>query len=111
MQTFVETYNQIEGFHRWPDAPKALAYLASRHRHLFVVRCSFLVEHEDRAIEINQMQNRIENYLRLKYGAPMELKNMSCEMLAHDLMEWGELDGITKVTVLEDNYGGATLTR
>jgi len=111
MKIYVETYNQVEGFHKWPEAPKTCQYLAHRHRHLFVISCSFAVTDENRELEINTMQNKVEDYLRLQYGTPMELGPMSCEMLAHELMGWGEQYHLEKVTVLEDNYGGATLSR
>ncbi|MBQ0154167.1 MAG: hypothetical protein KBS70_05220 [Bacteroidales bacterium] len=109
MRCFVETYNQIEGFHKWENAPKECAYLRNRHRHLFVIRCSFDVQDEDREIEINMRQNEIESFLRLQFGIPMELGGRSCEHLAHLLME--RYSNLCKVTVLEDNYGGATSTR
>lgn len=108
MKIYVNTYNCIEGFHRWEDAKGSMSYLASRHRHLFVIRASFEVSHGDREIEINDMQNKIENYLHLKYGSPCEFKGMSCEHIAQELMEKFNM---TMCKVLEDGYGGATLTR
>lgn len=112
MQTFVETYNQIEGFHCWPGAPESMAYLANRHRHMFVIRCRYLVEHDDRAIEINKTQRCIEATMRELYGIPMELGAMSCEMLAREIIKRDAFGNpCVQVTVLEDGYGGATLTR
>lgn len=107
----VNTYNSIEGFHYWKEASGEVKYLSARHRHIFVIRCSFLVEHEDRQIEINTQQNKIENYLRAAYGSPCEFKGMSCEMIAQQLMERFVKDNIIECQVLEDGYGGATLTR
>lgn len=108
MNIFVNTYNVVEGFHRWDGAKGAMSYLASRHRHLFVIRGSFKVSHGDREIEINEMQNKIENYLHLKYGKPCEFKGMSCEHIATELIEKFSMESCQ---VLEDGYGGATLTR
>lgn len=108
MNIFVNTYNVVEGFHRWDGAKGAMSYLASRHRHLFVICGSFKVSHGDREIEINEMQNKIENYLHLKYGKPCEFKGMSCEHIATELKEKFSMESCQ---VLEDGYGGSTLTR
>lgn len=79
---------------------------------MFVIRCRYLVEHDNRAIEINLTQNLIEKTLRNLYGIPMELGSMSCEMLARELIKYDVFGNpCVQVTVLEDGYGGATLTR
>ncbi|MBQ0035113.1 MAG: hypothetical protein KBS77_07445 [Bacteroidales bacterium] len=109
MNIFVNTYNIIEGFHRWADAPDDCAYLRARHRHMFTIRCAFKVTDENREIEINKCQNEIESFLGNLFGIPMELGGMSCEHLAHVLMN--EYGNLSEVTILEDNYGGATLSR
>lgn len=111
MNIKVNTFNAVEGFHRWEGAPSYVEYLASRHRHIFEVRCSFLVGHEDRQIEINSMQNQIDAYLFNSYGNPCEFNGMSCEMIARELMEAFAEDNMIECQVLEDGYGGATLTR
>ena len=108
MKIYVNTYNSIEGFHCWTEAKGSMSYLAARHRHLFIIRSDIEVTHGDREIEINDMQNKIENYLHLKYGKPCEFKGMSCEHIAMELMEKFSM---YSCQVLEDNYGGATLTR
>lgn len=107
----VNTFNAIEGFHYWEGATPDVAYLASRHRHIFEIRCSFAVTHEDRQIEINMQQNKIERYLHELYGTPCEFKGMSCEMIAAQLMTHFRGENIVECQVLEDGYGGATLTR
>lgn len=107
MNRFIETYNSIEGFHRYPNAPSFCKYLSLIHRHVFVIRCKFKVSHNEREIEINHMQLKIGEYLRLKYGYPCQFGDMSCESIAEDLINHF---GASAVTVLEDNYGGATLT-
>ena len=109
MKRLIVTYNQIEGFHRYPDAPDFCAYLKERHRHLFVIRCSFIVTHNEREIEINQRQRDIESFLQTNYGKPCEFGGMSCESIAEILLM--EFPCIDSVTVLEDGYGGATLSR
>lgn len=108
MKRYVLTHNYIEGFHRYPDAPEFCEYLSKRHRHIFVVKCAFEVSHNGREIEINEQQHTIESYLHKKYGSPCEFGDMSCESIAQLVMEQF---GAYSVTVLEDNYGGATLTQ
>lgn len=105
----VNTYNTIEGFHQYPDAPAFCDYLAARHRHIFVVRCSFVVTHNNREIEINTKQGEIKTFLCENFGEPCEFGNMSCEDIADDLMH--AFADMNECCVLEDGYGGATLTR
>lgn len=108
MNRSVDTYNSVVGFHRYPTAPQFCLYLAARHRHNFVIRASFAVEHNNRQVEINEQQNKIEEYLCGKYGKPCEFGDKSCEDIAEELLEHF---GACKVQVLEDDYGGATITR
>lgn len=108
MAKFVDTYNSVVGFHRYPTAPQFCLYLAARHRHVFVVRCSFEVRHNNRQVEINEQQNKIEIYLCKKYGKPCEFGDMSCEDIAEELLMHF---GASKVQVSEDDYGGATITK
>lgn len=108
MKREVLTYNEVIGFHNYPDAPKWCSYLGHRHRHVFVIRCRFEVSHNEREIEINEQQLQIDNFLHLKYGSPCEFKGMSCESIAEVLIEQFKC---TQVEVLEDGYGGAALTR
>lgn len=111
LKIYVETYNLIEGFHHWLTAPYEYAYLRQEHRHMFEIRCRFEVSKEDRQIEINYMQYKIALALQKEFGSPMQLDSRSCEHLAHWLLEHFAWDGMVQATVLEDGYGGATLSR
>ena len=95
---FVETYNLVEGYHKWAAAPSAYAYLRKVYK-------------EDRDLEINDLQTKIAEALIMEFGAPMQLENRSCEHLAHWLLEEFADMGMVQATVLEDGYGGATLSR
>ena len=108
---FVETYNLVEGYHKWAAAPSAYAYLRNMHRHMFEIRCRFKVHKEDRDLEINDLQTKIAEALIMEFGVPMQLENRSCEHLAHWLLEEFADMGMVQATVLEDGYGGATLSR
>lgn len=109
MRAYVDTYNQVEGFHQYPNAPKFCAYLGERHRHMFVIRCKFSVEGWNREIEINHQQQEIEARLKKEFGSPCEFRDMSCEMIAAFLLR--EFPAMVEAQVLEDGYGGSTLTR
>ncbi len=105
----VITYNQVEGFHYYPGAQEFCSYLAGRHRHMFVIRCRFKVSHNDREIEINDMQLHIRNLLRDEFGSPCEFNSLSCESIAQYILN--HFPAMSCCEVLEDNYGGAALTR
>lgn len=111
MKMEVVTYNAIEGFHAYKDAPEFCSYLRDRHRHIFVIRCKFCVSHNDRQIEINRQQRLIETALTANYGNPCEFGNLSCEDIAQWILGKFESENITAAEVLEDGYGGASLTR
>ena len=82
MKRKVLTYNAIEGFHRYPNAPEFCAYLSARHRHIFVIRCEFEVSHNEREIEINEQQHVIEKMLTKRFGSPCEFGDLYCETIA-----------------------------
>ena len=109
MKRKVLTYNAIEGFHRYPNAPEFCAYLSARHRHIFVIRCEFEVSHNEREIEINEQQHVIEKMLAKRFGTPCEFDDMSCETIAELIMK--EYKSCAKAEVKEDDYGGASLSR
>lgn len=109
MKRYVDTYNVVEGFHYYPGAPEFCAYLSARHRHLFVIRCKFEVTHNDREIEINDAQHQIAAKLHEYYGTPCEFCSLSCESIAQFLLN--NFESMVECQVLEDGYGGATLTR
>lgn len=109
MKRKVLTYNAIEGFHCYPNAPEFCAYLSARHRHIFVIRCEFEVSHNEREIEINEQQHVIEKMLTKRFGSPCEFGDMSCETIAELIMK--EYKSCIKAEVKEDDYGGASLSR
>lgn len=108
MKRLVITHNVIEGFHNYPEAPDFCDYLRSRHRHNFVVECHFEVSNNDREIEINQQQLEISAFFE-EFGRPAEFGSMSCESIAESILE--RFENAVYCKVLEDNYGGAALSR
>ena len=109
MKIYVCTHNLIEGFHNYPDAPDFCNYLRVRHRHIFVIECKFVVEDKNREIEINCMQGILHDYLTGKYGVPCEFGTMSCEMIAHDLLQ--NFIQMRECSVREDGFGGALIVK
>lgn len=115
MKRQIVTYNAIEGFHCWPNAETDCRYLSFRHRHIFVIHCWFNVTHNERQIEIIKQQHEIENYLRDLFpnqqgdGNCCDFGGNSCESIAEIILN--KFTEAEKVEVLEDGYGGSTLTR
>lgn len=104
------TYNEIIGSHCYKDAPEKYKYLRNLHRHVFTIRCKFEVSHENREIEINDMQEIIQDTINRAFGmcsdkgAGINFRGMSCEHIA----KWclNQFDCI-ECEVLEDGFGGA----
>lgn len=109
MTRTIITHNEIIGFHCYPQAPEWCSYLKNKHRHVFVIECHFTVSHNEREIEINEQQKQISQIFLNAFGSPCEFGDMSCESIA----EWilNAFVNATEVKVLEDGYGGASLTR
>ncbi|MDD6128227.1 MAG: hypothetical protein PUB60_08775 [Veillonellaceae bacterium] len=103
----MQTYNALEGFHKWSKAPTDIAFLRDRHRHIFEIRCKFKVDHADRALEIIQTQHLIESFLTERFGRPCEFGERSCEAIAELLSRTFDA---CEVSVLEDGFGGGLYT-
>lgn len=104
LNTTVETYNEIIGYHCWKNAPDEVAFLRNPHRHRFEIRCWFEVSDDDREIEIFMQERKIKTFLVGKFGEEMNLGYLSCEMLAKMLIN--EFKCVS-CQVLEDGKGGA----
>lgn len=115
--TRVLTLNEFDGVHRWQSCPATAPhnYLALVHRHRFTVECEFVVDGEDRALEIFELEDRVEKFIHAQYppfaNSPDTLLDVgarSCEMVAHEIC-----DGVDAVacTVREDGRGGARYVR
>ena len=74
---------QRSGFHRYPDAPNDVKYLAAVHRHLFHFKVSIEVFHDDREVEFHQFLRWLEGL----YNNTLVLDYRSCEMIADELAE------------------------
>lgn len=105
---------QLEGFHKWDQAPNEVDFLRERHRHMFHFKVEKEVAHDDRDIEIILFKRKVETYLIKKYGRRhessiawwLELDSQSCEMLAREILEHFDC---VRVEVLEDGENGAVI--
>lgn len=67
-------------FHRWPQATGKREYLRSLHRHLFHIKVSTTVQHDDREIEFHDLLEMA----KVEF-VKMDVKDMSCEAMARAL--------------------------
>lgn len=99
---------QREGFHCWPEAPQAVAFLRNPHRHMFYFEVWIEQRHDDRDIEYIGFKHYMD---KLAQDILRDLgDSKSCEMIARSMKEQIEktyLDRHVKVKVLEDNENGA----
>lgn len=96
----------IPGYHMWRSAPQEFSYLASRHRHTWVIRAHKSVSDPDREIECNKLADDIHRHLVETYGFPCEFGGMSCESIGDELMS---KFGLSMCEVLEDGRNGAVV--
>ncbi|GAB3837431.1 hypothetical protein GCM10028799_76560 [Kribbella italica] len=104
--TQIWVHERLPGFHRWPEAPARLAFLADRHRHVFDVRVFVRVGHADRDVEFFALAEDVRKW----WGAgERECGNASCEALAHQLGDHLISSGlaVSSVQVAVDGEGGA----
>lgn len=96
MKTFITVTNQVEGIHRYENAPVEVEFLRNDHRHMFYIKSKIQVFNEDRELEFIMVKHLINKYLmnRTDHQYCYHLGNNSCEMIANDIYK-----------LLQDNYG------
>lgn len=99
MKTAIVITCRFEGFHNWPGAAGAFAYLKNTHRHIFHVTAEKTVSHADRDIEIIEFKRTIEQYCMENFYSGTK----SCESMAGEILDFFKLDSCT---VLEDGENG-----
>jgi hypothetical protein len=100
---------RVEGIHCWADCPlEQVKYLRDPHRHVFWIKATKAVTHDDRDVEIIMFKEKIATSLSMAYyDHSLRCCNFgtkSCEMLAKELLENYYLDSCE---VLEDGENGA----
>lgn len=115
-KTVVRSKFQVEGFHRWPNAPEDVKYLRDDHRHMFHVEVLVEVTHHDRDVEIITLKHKAKKIFELfgfyhqGYSA-LYFGTLSCEMLALALGTELNRQGLNVmlVNVLEDGENGGSV--
>jgi len=112
---------QFEGRHRWAKAPKDTdeAFLRNMHRHMFRVKVSVQVFHNDRDIEFFQLKHFVDNIIFNAFICKQDTKVGigSCEMIAEVILNRlfedlhkRFLNRNISVEVSEDGENGAIVT-
>jgi len=107
MKTVVELQFEIEGFHQYPNAPYHVEFLSHNHRHTFIIKCGYLVNDLNREKEIFICRDIVKDYITEGYGNPCQFNNMSCEMIAKEILEYGQPEQMIWCEVWEEKTGGA----
>lgn len=107
-QIAVYCKTRFEGQHHWYDAPLPVKFLRTPHRHVFHVKLTVKVSHNDRDIEFILMKRALENYIE------EEIRHLdrSCEQYASLIAKWAVLkyNHPATVDVSEDGENGATVS-
>lgn len=98
---------QKEGFHYWEDAPKEVAFLRNKHRHIFSITVYIQQQHNERDVEFFILKHWLEKNI-LPIDGPE-----SCETIATRIKKQVEYFFINKrkikVQVMEDGENGALI--
>ena len=103
---------QKEGIHKYPAAKDlpGVEFLQYPHRHLFHFYVTLEVNHNDRDVEFILFKRELESLFET--GA-MQAYNMSCEMMAEEVLGYIETEypgRVVQVEVFEDDENGAILS-
>lgn len=99
------------GFHNWPGAPDAYAYLRSKHRHEFHCKVEIAVGGSNREVEFCHFKDVAHGEFIKLCTADGDFGSRSCEMIADDLraallhLHYR----VSAVEVSEDGENGAVL--
>jgi hypothetical protein len=103
----------VDGFHHWPGAPGAVAYLRDMHRHRFRFRVEAEVGHDNRDVEFHILAHHLTLHLQTLYRRNLDgvylFGERSCETLARGVLS--ALPGVAAVEVWEDEDFGARVSR
>ena len=84
----------VDGCHNFPKAAELfpeVAFLASRHRHMFHFTVACKVTHSDRDKEFIMLKRDVIDYINKQYynnyTRTCEFGSKSCEMLAQEVLE------------------------
>lgn len=108
-QIFVRTI--LEALHEWKDAPEEVYFLRNTHRHLFHIKVTWNVDHNDRDKEFFIMQDKLQSFLNSFYWIQEDGYHhvQSCEQVCEDVLT--AFKDAVSCEVSEDGENWAILTR
>lgn len=108
--TYVWITTTFKAIHAWPECPiNEVSFLRHKHRHLFKVKVTCKVLHNDRDVEFFVLQNAVDKFIEDNWQKE-DLGSMSCENLAETLLthlRCRENRNVVCVEVSEDGENGA----
>ena len=115
MRRSIVVTNNFKGYHKYEQAPENVAFLRTQHRHVFNMKTTIEVFHNERDIEFFQLQDELENFVKFFYNRPWEkyvdgIYIGSCESLAEKVINYLHEKypkRHARVEVWEDNENGA----
>lgn len=105
MKRHIYITTKIEGFHKYENAPDEVWYLRNTHRHLFGVKATIEVYHEDRELEFIMIKHQVDEMLKDILASSED--GVSCETIAEELykrLKW--FHGTTRAIQIEVNEDG-----
>lgn len=102
MKTAIWVSTTFPAYHAWLAAPESTAFLRSYHRHLFHVKLTVEVEHNDREVEFFDLLTQLDTFITKNYRERSMTK--SCEEIAGELVVHFHA---LSVEVSEDGENGA----
>jgi len=110
MTNFIFVTAQKEMLHKYPRAPKPVAFLRNLHRHIFHFKVSIQVFHNDRELEFIIFKNNILTWMREVLNPNMDA--CSCEMISDliaDKIKTQYPKRHIKIEVSEDGENGVLM--
>lgn len=115
MTTSIIVTFDIEGMHNFPNASQIFPevyFLENKHRHTFNFKLEKQVYHDNRDVEFIMFKRDVIEFINEKYYSNIQrthdFENMSCEMIAKELLISFDL---LSVEVWEDNENGARVQK
>jgi hypothetical protein len=98
---------RFEGIHQYTDAPEEVSFLRYPHRHIFHVRITIEVFHNERDLEFIMVKREVGKFINGNYNIS---SGKSCETMAEELYHhirklYGQNRRVS-VEVNEDNENG-----
>lgn len=103
MTMFITITTRFSAYHCWPDAPGAVEFLRSKHRHVFHVKATKQVTHGDRDIEFILFKEEVDAWVEDTLEGE-DTSTWSCERWAVEMIQRFEL---SECEVSEDGENGA----